>query len=59
MHPGALKSSITQLLKLDNDNENIFGPEFPEQQQQQPTKHRKYATCILKVILKFYVTIWK
>ena len=45
---GSLKSSITQLLKLDNSEEIAIEGTFP-QQDQQSVKHRKYATHVLKV----------
>ena len=48
MYPGALKATISHLLKLDVSNENIFGFDVPEEEPH-PTKHRKYATHVLKV----------
>ena len=45
---GALRSSITQLLKNDKSEESPIGDALPEQHTQ-PEKSRKYATHILKV----------
>ena len=46
--PGALKSSITQLLKLDKSEESPIELDFCEEAQKQ-VKRRRYATHILKV----------
>ena len=45
---GALRSSITQLLKNDKSEESPIGDALPEQDTQ-PEKCRKYATHVLKV----------
>ena len=47
MYPGALRSSIVQLLKLDNCEENVINDDVPEGQPS--NKRKKYATHVLKV----------
>ena len=50
VYPGALKSLIDQLLRLDSKEDTPFTEELcDDPQSSQPKKCRKYCTHILKV----------
>ena len=47
MYPGCLRSSITELLKIDNKEDNAIGDDI--YLNNQPSKRRQIATHVLKV----------
>ena len=47
MYPGCLRSSITELLKIDNKEDNAIGDDI--YLNNQPSKRRRIATHVLKV----------